>query len=78
MHDKIKPCPFCGSSVERYDPMPGYVGGYGFRCKNCDAEILLADSDAEATKKWNIRTNATADELYERDGMIEWVSPTPC
>ena len=59
MSDELKPCPFCGGVVERYNAMPGYVGGHGFYCRNCDSQFDIGDSDEDAMQKWNTRAERT-------------------
>lgn len=54
--EKIKPCPFCGSTaeiVEGYDE--NYPQVYSVVCDSCDAKGPMDFDKKEAIKKWNIR-----------------------
>lgn len=55
--NKLKPCPFCGSTNLRYD---GYLcvkfEGFYVRCLNCDASATPKGTKRAARKAWNTRT----------------------
>lgn len=52
MFDKLKPCPFCGSSM-----CQTYLSGefYYVRCNRCNSTSGLADTKDAAIKAWNRR-----------------------
>jgi Lar family restriction alleviation protein len=58
MSEKLKPCPFCGSShvlaedFEEFD-----MGMYWIRCGDCGAGCSTKDTTEEAIKAWNRRAN---------------------
>ena len=61
MTEKLKPCPFCGSSNVTVYGM--YPNSYA-RCRACGAEGGLCDTHDEAAAAWNRR--ADAKELVVR------------
>lgn len=54
---KLKPCPFCGSSVEAFAVSFGVVGVIS--CRNCRTKFVLPWGEAESQKDladaWNRR-----------------------
>lgn len=62
MTEKLKPCPFCGSSSVTVGEL--YPSSYA-RCLACGAESRLCYSRDEAAAVWNRRTEA-AKELVVR------------
>lgn len=72
MTNKLEPCPLCGGEVERYNYMPGYVGGHGFLCKECGAQFLTGSDDDEATELFNTRYKRTCKpSIRERHIKVE-------
>lgn len=55
MTEKLKPCPFCGSSSVTVCDL--YPSSYA-RCRACGAEGRLCYSHDEAAAAWNRRTDA--------------------
>lgn len=56
---KLKPCPFCGGSVER---KLGFGGLNFFKCKKCGA-VVSFDNDY-----YNTRTDKAVEAWNRRDG----------
>ena len=59
---KLKPCPFCGSSV-RFDKAYSYFRDSVIYCDNCDMIFTLDDcqsSDDEICEAWNRRATRHA------------------
>ena len=81
--DKLKPCPFCGSSEINSTSPPIVVDGVClWVCPECIAISPLAKSVNDATEKWNTRANESEiaeltkqrDELHE---LLDWFVNAP-
>jgi Lar family restriction alleviation protein len=70
MSEKLKPCPFCGSShvlaedFEEFD-----MGMYWIRCGDCGAGCSTKDTTEEAIKAWNRRAEPKRGEWIAYKGM---------
>lgn len=70
--DKLKPCPFCGSSEINNTSPPIVVDGVcWWVCPECIAISPLAKSVNDATEKWNTRANESkiAELTKQRDEL---------
>ena len=58
MREVLKTCPFCGGEAEVMNGCACYEpDDYWIRCKKCEAETRIYDSEAEAIAAWNRRAN---------------------
>lgn len=60
MEDNIvlKPCPFCGSSVDIEYPEVDKMGEPAYWHIFCECQVLMEDSDCDnLAEKWNTRTD---------------------
>lgn len=56
MIDKLKPCPFCGSSnIKLVDSPLGIIGAYYCVCNRCNINTAVYTSKEKAIKAWNRR-----------------------
>ena len=54
----IKPCPFCGGEAKVMNGCACYEpDDYWIRCKKCEAETRICDSEAAAIAAWNMRAD---------------------
>jgi len=57
---ELKPCPFCGGeAIVRETSIGDDYNGFTVECKNCAVDIGNIDTEEEAIKRWNTRTNTT-------------------
>lgn len=58
MNEELKPCPFCGGkNVRIWDISTPYV-----QCYDCLASTACGNTQEEAIKYWNRRTNDGKDD----------------
>lgn len=62
MQNELKPCPFCGNSVELWETGFGVVKV--IECKTCNVRFVFPwhkDTKKELTDAWNRRANNATD-----------------
>lgn len=68
MNDKLKECPFCGST-KVYRSYDAEMNQTCIRCEHCDARGGYRKTAEEADEQWNHRAKMTVEE-YER---LQWL-----
>ena len=64
---KLKPCPFCGGEAK----VRNFISGRDVHCKNCYASVKILDSNEEAIKAWNTRTNTIPVDNSENYKVVQ-------
>ena len=58
MREKLKPCPFCGSTNLRYEQ----YGDVCIVCNDCGSFGAMGADDDDAAEKWNCRAEVKGDD----------------